>query len=104
VFSDAQRHSASISAATRRSIRAHAAAIDNDEARQSPKLSAAFFDILRWKHGVYDALHEMHKLGVLGAYLPEFGNLLCMAQYDRVHLYTVDEHSLRGVLFLERLR
>jgi [protein-PII] uridylyltransferase len=104
VFSDAQRHGATISAATRRLIRSQASVLGTDEARRAPKTVAAFFDVLRWKHGVYDALHEMHKLGVLGVFLPEFGNLLCMAQYDRVHLYTVDEHSLRGVLFLERLR
>ena len=40
----------------------------------------------------------MHKLDVLDAYLPEFGNLRCMAQYDRYHIYTVDEHTLRAVL------
>jgi [protein-PII] uridylyltransferase len=46
----------------------------------------------------------MHRLGMLGAFLPEFGALLCMPQYDAYHIYTVDQHSLMGVRELERLR
>jgi [protein-PII] uridylyltransferase len=67
-------------------------------------MARAFLDVLSWKSGVYETLVEMHKLDVLDAYLPEFGNLRCMAQYDRYHIYTVDEHTLRAVLFVERLR
>jgi [protein-PII] uridylyltransferase len=103
IFSDAQRQGVPLSAATRRVIRTHAELID-ETVRRAPAAVAAFFDVLGWKAGVHEALYEMHKLGVLGAFLPEFGNLRCMAQYDLYHLYTVDEHSLRGVLALERLR
>jgi [protein-PII] uridylyltransferase len=102
VFSDAQRHGVKLSAATRRLIRAEAALID-DAVRRSPAAARAFLDVLGWTHGVYDALREMHELDVLGAYLPEFGALRCMAQYDRYHIYTVDEHSLRAVYRLEQL-
>jgi len=35
----------------------------------------------------------MHQSGVLGAFIPEFGRLLCMALHDAYHIYTVDEHS-----------
>ncbi|OFV87799.1 MAG: [protein-PII] uridylyltransferase, partial [Acidobacteria bacterium RBG_16_68_9] len=104
VLADAQRHGLPIGNATRRLIRENAALLADDRVRCTPPVVAAFFDVLGWKTGVYDALNEMHKLGVLGALLPEFGNLLCMAQYDRTHLYTVDEHSLRGVRILEGLR
>jgi len=104
VFADAQRHGLPISNDTRRLIREHATLLDSDRMRCDPAVVEAFFAVLGWKSGVYESLREMHKLGVLGAFLPEFGNLLCMAQYDRTHLYTVDEHSLRGLLILERLR
>jgi [protein-PII] uridylyltransferase len=102
VFSDAQRHGIPCSAATRRLIRAHATLID-ETVRRTPDACRAFLDILGWPHGVYRTLHEMHELDVLGAFLPEFANLRCMAQYDRYHIYTVDEHSLRATYRLEQL-
>jgi [protein-PII] uridylyltransferase len=102
VFADAQRHGVAFSPATRRLIRANAALID-DAARRSPAAARAFLDILDWPHAVFDTLHEMHELDVLDALLPEFGELRCMAQYDRYHIYTVDEHTLRAVYRLEQL-
>lgn len=103
VFADAQRHSLPLSNATRRLIRNNLGLLTREVCDSAAAL-AAFWDILRWKHDVYGTLLEMHKLGVLGALLPEFGYLTCMPQYDLSHIYTVDEHSLRGVLALERLR
>ncbi len=103
VFADAQRHGVRISNATRRLIRAHAQALDATT-RRAPSTIEAFLDVLGWKHGVYDTLCEMHKLDVLGALLPEFEQLRCMAQYDRYHIYTVDEHTLRCIQRLEDLR
>ena len=35
----------------------------------------------------------MHRSGVLGAFIPEFGRLLCMVLHDAYHTYTVDQHS-----------
>ena len=102
VFADAQRHQVRVSAATRRLIRASASLID-DPVRQSPVAAQAFRDVLACPHGVYEALHEMHDLDVLDAYLPEFAHLRCLAQYDRYHIYTADEHSLRAVERLEQL-
>jgi [protein-PII] uridylyltransferase len=102
VFADAQRHGVRFSAATRRLIRASAPLID-DTVRRAPAAARAFLDVLGFSHGVYRTLQEMHELDVLGAYLPEFADLRCMAQYDRYHIYTVDEHSLRAVYRLEQL-
>jgi [protein-PII] uridylyltransferase len=102
VFADAQRHGVRFSAATRRLIRANAGLI-GDAVRADADAARAFVDVLGWPHGVYDTLHEMHELDVLDAYLPEFAHLRCMAQYDRYHIYTVDEHTLRAVRRLEQL-
>jgi len=103
VFSDAQRHNTEISNATKRLIRANLHQMD-DETRASPEMVAAFFEVLRGKQEVYETLLEMHRVGVLGAFLPEFGHLTCMVLHDLYHTYTVDEHSLRGVREMERLR
>jgi [protein-PII] uridylyltransferase len=102
VFADAQRHGVRFSAATRRLIRANAGLLD-ERARAAPAAAQAFLDVLGWRSSVYDTLHEMHELDVLDAYLPEFAHLRCMAQYDRYHIYTVDEHTLRAVRRLEQL-
>jgi [protein-PII] uridylyltransferase len=43
---------------------------------------------------VHPILADMHAAGLLGAFLPEFGNLTCHMQFDSYHQYTVDEHTL----------
>src|SRR6185503_19612867 len=48
-------------------------------------------------------LREMHELGVLGRYLPEWGALTCLVQYDVYHKFTADQHSLIAVQNLEAL-
>lgn len=103
IFHDAQRHGAEISNGTKRLLRGHLDILD-DTVRRDPRLVGAFFDILRESDKVSGTLSEMHDAGVLGAFLPEFGNLLCMVRRDHSHTYTVDQHSLRGVGELEQLR
>ncbi len=102
VFADAQRHEVRLSAATRRLIRANAHLID-DRLRRDPVAARAFLDILTWRRGVAETLLAMHELDVLDAFLPEFAHLRCLAQYDRYHIYTADEHTLRAVERLEQL-
>jgi [protein-PII] uridylyltransferase len=102
VFLDAQRHGVGLSNGTKRLLRAHLDLM-NDAVRTDPSTIDAFFEILRGKQ-VYETLREMHRAGVLGAFLPEFGALTCMVLHDLYHIYTVDEHSLRGVHELELLR
>lgn len=103
LFADARNHQVELASGTRRLLRQHLDLID-DAQRHSPGMARAFLDVLRLRHGVYDTLLEMHRTGVLGAYLPEFGNLLCMVVRDLSHIYTVDQHTLRTILELERLR
>ncbi len=103
VFSDAQRHGVHLSGASRRLLRAEAHLID-DGVRRDPAAAGAFLDVLGWSHSVADTLRAMHDLDVLDAYLPEFAHLRCLAQYDRYHIYTADEHTLRAVARLEQLR
>lgn len=103
VFADAQRQHVRISNSTKRVLRANLHLLDETQ-RCDPAMVAAFFDVLRGKQEVYETLLDMHRVGVLGAFLPEFGALLCMVLHDLYHIYTVDEHSLRGVYEMERLR
>ena len=42
----------------------------------------------------------MNEVGVLGRFVPDFGQVVSMMQFNMYHHYTVDEHLLRciGVL------
>jgi [protein-PII] uridylyltransferase len=103
IFGDAQRHGVPISNSTKRLVRANLDVLDHTQRCTAPMVGA-FFEVLRGKQRVYESLLDMHRAGVLGAFLPEFGALLCMVLHDLYHTYTVDEHSLRGIHELERLR
>ncbi|HEY2988895.1 MAG TPA: [protein-PII] uridylyltransferase [Candidatus Binatia bacterium] len=103
IFADAQRNKVEISHETRELVRQHLDLID-DKFRRAQAVNALFLGILKYKERVYEALTEMHRTGVLGALIPEFGRLLCMALHDLYHIYTVDQHSLRLVKELEHLK
>jgi len=51
-------------------------------------------EIIRQPKGVTHEFRRMNELGVLGAYLPEFGRVVGQMQHDLFHAYTVDEHTL----------
>jgi [protein-PII] uridylyltransferase len=103
IFADVQQNNCELSHETRELMREHAELID-DAFRRSAAANDKFFEILRWKQRVYETLSEMHGCGVLGAFVPEFGRLLCMALHDAYHTYTVDQHSLRLIKEIERLK
>ncbi|MEK6709029.1 MAG: [protein-PII] uridylyltransferase [Nitrospinota bacterium] len=71
--------------------------------RTSPEVRESFFRILEGKAGVARVLHEMHALGFLGRYFPEFEPLTCFVQYDHYHRYTADEHTLLTQASLDNL-
>ncbi len=71
--------------------------------RANPEHRALFMDLLRAPEGVITALRRMARYGILGAYLPAFGDVTGLMQYDLFHTYTVDEHTLFVVRNLRRL-
>ena len=73
----------------------------DDGFRRSPVVRDLFLDICRSWGRVALTLSEMHELGLLGAYLPEFGALTCLVQYDVYHRFSADQHSLLAVEHLE---
>jgi [protein-PII] uridylyltransferase len=73
----------------------------DDAFRSSPDARDLFLSILRNWGRVAQTLREMHELGVLGRYLPEWGALTCLVQYDVYHKFTVDQHSLLALQNME---
>jgi [protein-PII] uridylyltransferase len=71
--------------------------------QRSPEVRDLFLDICRGWGRVAQTFSEMHEIGLLGRYLPEFGALTCLVQYDVYHKFSADQHSLLGVENLEAL-
>ena len=82
-----------IRADTVRQLHAHLHLIDKSF-RADIKNRSLFMDIIRQGTGLTHALLKMNKIGVLGAYIPEFGVIVGQMQHDLFHTYTVDQHTL----------
>lgn len=71
--------------------------------RQDDEANALFVEILTGKHDPERTLRHMNEYGLLGAFVPEFGRIVCQMQFDMYHSYTVDEHTIRTVGILHRI-
>ncbi|MEM8788938.1 MAG: [protein-PII] uridylyltransferase [Pseudomonadota bacterium] len=49
------------------------------------------------------ALRRMNEMGVLGAFLPDFGRIVAMMQFNMYHHYTVDEHTIQCIACLHAI-
>jgi len=68
-----------------------------------PSAAKSFCSILKSPGDVYPTLEQMHELGVLRRYLPEFDPLTCKVQHEYYHRYTADEHILRTIRHLDKI-
>ena len=103
IFADCQAQGVELSGSAYQLVRDHLALID-DPMRQAPETGSALMEILSGRQRVAETLEAMHRAGVLGAIIPEFGNLYARVLHDLYHIYTVDRHSLAAVRELEKLR
>ncbi|MBF6569001.1 MAG: [protein-PII] uridylyltransferase [Candidatus Binataceae bacterium] len=103
IFAECQAHGVELSGSAYQMVRDNLPLID-ERVRADPRLGAALMAILGGRGRVADTLEAMHRAGVLGAMIPEFGNLYARVLHDLYHIYTVDRHSLVAVRELERLR
>lgn len=88
---------------TIRALREHRHLIDH-QFRQNKTHNAIFMQLLSSPKWVMRELKRMMRYGILGLYIPEFGRIIGMMEHDLFHIYTVDEHSLRMLRLLRKLR
>ena len=70
---------------------------DNEEA------NGLFLEILTSKNDPETVLRRMNEAGVLGHFVPAFGKIVAMMQFNMYHHYTVDEHLLRCIGILREI-
>jgi [protein-PII] uridylyltransferase len=71
--------------------------------RRNPANHRLFIELLSQSKGVTLSLRLMHRLGILGRYIPLFGRITGQMQHDQFHIYPVDEHVLMVLRNLRRL-
>jgi [protein-PII] uridylyltransferase len=76
----------------RRSLRMVGTDVRNDR-----EANEWFLEILTSPRTVERILRQMNESGVLGKFVPEFGKIVALMQFNMYHHYTVDEHLIRAV-------
>ncbi len=75
----------------------------NQDLRQNPEANALFMKILTSKNDPEVVLRRMNEAGVLGRFIPDFGKIVALVQFNMYHHFTVDEHLLRAVGLLAEI-
>jgi [protein-PII] uridylyltransferase len=68
--------------------------------RENPEANRLFMEILT-SNDAETVLRRMNETGVLGHFIRAFGKIVSMMQFNMYHHYTVDEHLLRCIGFLQ---
>src|ERR1700726_151553 len=74
----------------------------NTQLRDDPEANRLFMEILT-SNDAETVLRRMNETGVLGHFIRAFGKIVSMMQFNMYHHYTVDEHLLRCVGYLQEI-
>ena len=96
VFQLADKHAYNMHPDLTRLIR-HSLKLVGTELRNDAEANRLFLSILTSRHTPEKALRKMNETGLLGRFVPEFGKVVAMMQFNMYHHYTVDEHLIRSI-------
>ena len=65
--------------------------------RADAEANRLFLDILTSRNAPEVVLRRMNETGLLGRFVPDFGRVVSMMQFNMYHHYTVDEHLIRSI-------
>ena len=68
-----------------------------EKLRRSKEANQIFLHILSHDRSPVATLRRMNETGVLGRFLPSFGHIVGMMQFNMYHSFTVDEHTLQAI-------
>ena len=71
--------------------------------RDDKEANRLFIAILTSPRNPSLILRRMNESGVLGKFIPDFGKIVAMMQFNMYHHYTVDEHLLRCIAYLSEI-
>jgi [protein-PII] uridylyltransferase len=71
--------------------------------RQDREANRIFLEILTARRSPEAVLRRMNESGLLGRFIPDFGRVVAMMQFNMYHHYTVDEHLLRSIGILAEI-
>ncbi|MEM7301350.1 MAG: [protein-PII] uridylyltransferase [Pseudomonadota bacterium] len=75
----------------------------DDDVRNNEIANSLFLKILTSHKEPEITLRRMNESGILGAFIPDFGKVVAMMQFNMYHHYTVDEHLLRSIGILSEI-
>lgn len=76
----------------------------NDRFRADPRNKRFFMELLKCPQRVALQLRRMRRWGVLGGFIPEFGQIMGQMQHDLFHIYSVDAHTMALIKNISRFR
>ena len=102
LFRLADIHALDIDPGTLKQARRDARLID-EAVRRDPQANALFLDVLCSPRDPETVLRAMSEAGVFGRFVPDFGRVVALSQFNMYHHYTVDEHTIRAIGLLARV-
>ncbi|MEM7496768.1 MAG: [protein-PII] uridylyltransferase [Pseudomonadota bacterium] len=102
LFREAARTDARIHPEATRAVTRALDLID-DDMRADPRANALFLELITDRKNAEWLPRLLNETGVLGRFLPEFGRIVALMQFNMYHHYTVDEHTLETLRILARI-
>ncbi|HEX5998578.1 MAG TPA: [protein-PII] uridylyltransferase [Hyphomicrobiaceae bacterium] len=75
----------------------------DDKLRNDPEANRIFLKMLCTRKNPEPTLRRMNEAGVLGRFIPDFGRVVSMMQFNMYHHFTVDEHLIRTIGMLSAI-